>query len=85
MKDILNKKFWFSLKGFYVIAFFIITIVMPIFENYFGFTFSSVFSIILTDIWFITKEIFYDKVDKKKIVFDILFSLVVVAICLYFL
>ena len=39
---------------------------MPICEYYFGLEFSTVFPIVITDTWFITKAIFYDREDKEK-------------------
>ena len=70
---------------FLIIVFLVCLIAMPICEYYFGLEFSTVFPIVITDTWFVIKAIFYDREDKRKILFDILFSVVVTAGCLYFL
>ena len=78
MKEIANKNLLYSKKGFLIIVFLVCLIAMPICEYYFGLEFSTVFPIVI-------KAIFYDREDKRKILFDILFSVVVTAGCLYFL
>ena len=81
MKEITDKNLLYSKKGFLIIVFLVCLIAMPICEYYFG----LVFPIVITDTWFVIKAIFYDREDKRKILFDILFSVVVTAGCLYFL
>lgn len=85
MKEIIDKNLLYSKKGFLIIVFLVCLIAMPICEYYFGLEFSTVFPIVITDTWFVIKAIFYDREDKRKILFDILFSVVVTAGCLYFL
>ncbi len=85
MKEIANKNLLYSKKGFFIIVFLVYLIAVPICEYYFGLEFSTVFPIVITDTWFITKAIFYDREDKRKILFDILFSVAATAGCLYFL
>lgn len=85
MKEIANKNLLYSKKGFLIIVFLVCLIAMPICEYYFGLEFSTLFPIVITDTWFVIKAIFYDREDKRKILFDILFSVVVTAGCLYFL
>lgn len=85
MKELTDKNFWYSIKGFLIIVFLICLVVMPICEHYFGLKFATTFPIVIADTWLITKAIFYDRKDKRKVIFDILFSIAVTAICLYFL
>ena len=59
MKEITDKNLLYSKKGFLIIIFLICLIAMPICEYYFGLEFSTVFPIVITDTWFITKEKYY--------------------------
>ena len=85
MKEITDKNLLYSKKGFLIIVFLVCLIAMPICEYYFGLEFSTVFPIVITDTWYGIIAIFYDRKYKRKILFDILFSVVVTAGCLYFL
>lgn len=79
----INKDLWFSKKGLGIIIFVVIVILMPVCEYYFNISFSKVFPIVLVDTYFVVKAIIYDRKDLKKIIFDIMLSIVAIALCLY--
>lgn len=79
----INKDLWFSKKGLGIVIFVVIVILMPACEYYFNISFSKVFPIVLVNTYFVVKAIIYDRKDMKKIIFDIMFSIVITALCLY--
>lgn len=85
MKGFFNKDFWFSTKGLLLIICITLLIIVPTLETFLKISFSKVFPILLVEIWYVLKDIVYEKKEKFKIVFEIFLSILIIAICYYFI